>query len=216
MADRVYPGRHVDIAARPLRRARRPPLCVIDGVRRVLRKGVQNIGQQQFLMLLLVMQADLDDLEYAPGICGRRLRDKTLDGAIHVRTIGCHIIAIRPCDQSALRTRMARTCRDIIRVEQKRESLVEDPVRGIVRHQQKLLEKPGDMRAMPLGGAGIRHRLNDLVFGRETGRAPFRLRPHAAELCKPRCARVVEGTLRLCRPFMQGRRHSCPCHGKPP
>ena len=30
-------------------------------MRRVERKGVQNIGEQQFLMLLLVLQPDLDD-----------------------------------------------------------------------------------------------------------------------------------------------------------
>ena len=37
-------------------------------VRRILRKGVQNVGQHQFLMLLLVVQADLQDRENPFGL----------------------------------------------------------------------------------------------------------------------------------------------------
>ena len=55
MPDRVNACRHFDIAARTLRCARRLPIRIIGRVGRVLREGMQNVGDQQFLMLLLVM-----------------------------------------------------------------------------------------------------------------------------------------------------------------
>src|SRR5215468_4151210 len=53
--------RHVHKAARTLRYRSGLPIRVVNRIGRILRKGMQNIGEQQFLMLLLVVQPDFDD-----------------------------------------------------------------------------------------------------------------------------------------------------------
>ena len=63
-----------------------------------------------------------------------------------------------------------------------------------MRVQQELLEKPGGMRAVPFGRAGIRHRLDDLVLGRQRRGESFGMRPDLAKRLhrsKARC--VVRG-----------------------
>ena len=60
--DQMNAGRNIGIAALAGRR-RHLPAVVINRIGRVLREGMQDVGQQQFLMLLLVMQADLEDRE---------------------------------------------------------------------------------------------------------------------------------------------------------
>ena len=124
---------------------------------------MQNVGEQQFLVLLLVIETDLDDrhqcLEIVRGSNQRRHR------GIDVSAIFGNFGGVGPGDEAALRARLPRSRRDIIRVEQIGEALVE---RFIVRRkwpQQKLLEKPRHVRPMPFGRAGFRHRLDDLVFG---------------------------------------------------
>ena len=122
---------------------------------------------------------------------GRHVVDQPLDRGIDMRAIGGDVLAVRPRDQPALRPRVARTGGDVIGIEQKRKPLVENLVARIVRHQQELLEKPGDVGAMPFGRAGVGHRLHDLVFGRQMRGARFGLRPHPAEGVAPVGARLV-------------------------
>ena len=68
VADGVNAGRHIDKTARPKRSSRRQPARVVDRIGRVLREGVQDIGDQQFLVLLLMMQANFQDRKHAFGI----------------------------------------------------------------------------------------------------------------------------------------------------
>ena len=217
MTDRMHAGWHVDVTARALRRARRLPFGVVDRIGGILRKCVENVREQQLLMLLLVVQSDLDDREDAFRCLGRHLPNQSFDGGIDMRPVGCDFRTVRARDQAPLRPRVTRTGGDIVRVEKKRKSFVEDPVRGVVRHQQELLEEPGDMRAVPLGRACIRHRLNDLVLGRQMRRTLFRFRPHTTKSLKPDCTSFIQGTLGLVRrSFTEGRRHSGSRHGNPP
>ena len=67
----MHAGRHIDVTARAQRRARRLPFGVVNRIGWILRKGMQDVGDQQFLVLLLVMQADLDDCEDVLGLRGR-------------------------------------------------------------------------------------------------------------------------------------------------
>ena len=65
-------GGHVDKAARPCA-ARGGCQCgVVGRIGRVLREGVQDVGEHQFLVLLLVMQADLDESRTTLRSVGRR------------------------------------------------------------------------------------------------------------------------------------------------
>ena len=201
VADGVDAGRHIDeAAARPniswnLCRARRLPVGVVGRIGRVLREGVQNVGHQQFLVLLFVMQPDLENLEHARRVRRRHGLDQPLDGFIDMGAIAGDILTVRAGDQAALRARMARTGGDVIRVEQEGKAFIEDTVGRVVRHKQELLEKPGDMGAVPFGRRGIRHRLHDLVFRRQMRGARLGFRPHAAKCLAPAPARLIQRRL---------------------
>ena len=192
MTDRMNARGNINETARALRRARRLPFGVIDRVGRVLREGMQDVGEQQFLVLLLVMQADLQNREYALRVRRRHLLDQPLDRRIDMGAIAGDVLAVRPGDQAALGAGVARPSGDIIGVEQERKTLIENPVGGIVRHQQELLEEPGDVRAVPFGRRGVGHRLDDLVLGRQRRGALFRLRAHATKGVAPDSARRIE------------------------
>src|SRR5689334_2939761 len=116
-------------------------------------------------MLLLVVEADLDQ--------GSELREVVLtagleefdDGGIDMPAIGGDFIGARSGEVAALMAGVPGTGADIIRVEQKRVVGVERLIALAVLAEQELLEEPGGMGAMPLGRAGVRHRLDQLVFG---------------------------------------------------
>ena len=155
----------------------------------VQRKRVQNIGKQQFLMLLLVLQPDFDNWPKLIKI--PRGRDQVRHRVIDMRAIGRDLRSIRPRDQTALRPRLPGTGGDIIRIIEEAEALVENPIGLGMRPQQKLFEEPGHMRAMPFGRARIGHRLNDLVLGRQQRRAAFGFGAHRAKGLEPVVARVL-------------------------
>ena len=102
-----------------------------------------------------------------------------------------HVVAIRARDQPALRSGVARAGGEIIGVEEISEPLIEYAIAGEARTQQELLQKPGGMRAMPLGRAGIGHRLHHLVLGGERCCAAFGFRANDAESVPPYDARIV-------------------------
>ena len=175
------------VAARPL------PIRIVGRMRRVQGKRVQNIGEQQFLMLLLVLQPDLDDRPELVEIL--RGRDQFRHRVIDMRAIGRDLRNTRPRDQAALRPRLPRTGGDIIRIVEKGEALVENAIGLGMRPQQELFEEPGHMRAMPFGRARVGHRLNDLVLGRQQRRAAFGLGAHRAKGLEPVVARVSVRTV---------------------
>src|SRR5215472_1410300 len=85
--------------------------------------------------------------------------------------------------------RNAATCsqsgRDIVRVEERGEAFVEDAIAGELRQQEKLLEEPARMRAVPLDRARIGHRLHDLILGAQARGTALRFRAHRAERIVP-------------------------------
>src|SRR5262249_17167641 len=165
MANCVNAGRYFNVAAWSLCCPRRLPFWIIGRVRRILREGVQNVGDQQFLVLLLVMQPDFDNREYALGLRRRYPPYQSFDRRIDVRAVSRDVFAIRPRDQATLWSRMTGTGRDVVGIKKKRKPLVENLVSRIMGYQQKLLEEPCHMSTMPFGRTGVRHRLHDLVFG---------------------------------------------------
>ena len=125
MADCVSAGRYFNIAAWSLCCARHLPFRIISRICRILREGVQNVGNQQFLMLLLVMQPDFDNREHTRGFRRGYPLDQSLDRRINVRAISCNVFAIRPCDQAALWARMTGAGRDVVGIKKKRKPLEE-------------------------------------------------------------------------------------------
>jgi hypothetical protein len=102
----------------------------------------------------------------------------------------------RKAATSALSGRVSRprrtgAGRHVIRIEQIAEACVEDAVAGKMRQQQELLEEPGRVRPVPFGGAGVGHRLHDLILGAERRRARLGLGAHRAKGLVPSAPRIV-------------------------
>ena len=128
---------------------------------RRLGEQVQDVHQDQFLMLLFMRQAQVDQ--------GREIRplihQQAAHGGVHVRPIGDHVVQRRSGQQPAFRSRLPGTKRLVIGVEEVVEARVERSVAGQVRNQQEGLPEPGHMRQVPLRGARVGHRLGQLILG---------------------------------------------------
>ena len=123
-----------------------------------------DIGEHQFLVLLFVMQPEFDYRRH-----GRIL--VALQEFVHLRI---DVLAIRvdfgqtrPRNHAALGARMLVAHGVVVGIEQDLEMRIERTVSGEVRGQHKGLEKPAGVRQMPLGRAGIGHRLQRAVLRRQ-------------------------------------------------
>ena len=146
----------------------------VDRAQRIQREQVLDVGQQQFLMLLLVIETERHQgMEF--GIDA--LRQQIVHALVDAGAIGQHFGKGWPGQQSALRARMHRPDRLIIGVEEEQPVLVEEPVAGIAG-EHELLEEPGGVGEMPLGRAGLRHRLRHAVLGRQIGNQTQGRRAH--------------------------------------
>ncbi len=129
----------------------------IRGVQRVLRKQMQQIGEQQFLMLLLVVQPKFEQRSWSG------LARQTLQRRIDMSAKGQNLFERRPGEQAALRARVARADGFVIRVEEIAEGRIEHAVARQMRREDELLEKPGGVRQMPFGRTGVGHGLHGAV-----------------------------------------------------
>ena len=82
---------------------------------------MEDIGQQQFLMLLLVMAAELDQ---RPRRLGRQIGQRLDQRGIDMGAIGADLVERRPRQHAARCARVALALGLVIAVEQKREALV--------------------------------------------------------------------------------------------
>ena len=89
---------------------------------RVLRKGVQDVGQHQFLMLLLVIEADLDQRHQLPERVLAGLVKEFHHGGIDMPAIGGDLVGARTGQMAALVAGVARAGADIIGIEQDRRN----------------------------------------------------------------------------------------------
>src|SRR5215212_5443805 len=108
-------------------------------------------------MLLLVMQPHFEHRSSRLQNFFGATVEQLLNSSIDMRSIGGDLIQTRPRQQTALRTRMARSDGDIVGIEQIAEALVEATISRVLRQQQKLFEKPRRVRAMPFRRARVRH-----------------------------------------------------------
>ena len=138
----------------------------VGRLERVAREHVLDVHQQQLLMLLLMVHAELDE-------CGNvgPVRVGTVDELAHcgidVRPVAADLLDVRSRDQTALIAGMSRSDGLVVRVEQVAELEIEGVVAGEARLEQEGLEEPGGVPAVPLGRAHVGHRLDDLVFRAE-------------------------------------------------
>ena len=133
----------------------------VSGLERLGGEQAQNIGQQKLLVLLLVIDAKLDEL-------GRLRRERRVEQPVERRidefAIGAHLLRRGPRQEPALRARMPGAHALVIGIEAIFEALVEDAIVGEEALQQERLEEPGGVSEMPFGRARIVHHLDDLVL----------------------------------------------------
>ena len=117
--------------------------------------------------------------------------DQRRHGVIDMGAISCRLRDTGARDQTALRPRVPGTCGHVVGVEQIREPLIERTIGRIKRSQQKLLEEPRDVSAMPFRRTGVGHRLNDLVLGTERRRPAFGFGAHRTKGLEPTPAPIA-------------------------
>ena len=108
---------------------------------------MQYVGEQQFLMLLFVIEAQFDEIEQFLRKSCHRLGHRAIDMA----AIGQHLIDRRAGQQATFRPRVPCAFGFIIAVEQIGKGFVEKPIARHMVAQQKGFEKPADVREMPFG-----------------------------------------------------------------
>ena len=160
-----------------LGRSRAGPAGAVGGPQRIGREQREDVRQQQLLMLLLVVDADLDqprDLRLRLDAQGEEL-DQPL---VHVRAIGHDPLARRSGQHAALGARLSRPLALIVGVEAVVEGVVEGAVMRQVFGENECLEKPGDVGEVPFGGACVFHGLDGHVLGAERRRKLVRQAAH--------------------------------------
>lgn len=162
---------------------------------RIAREQVLEVGDDQLLVLLLVMQTQLDAL-------GKGVRQRPLQQRAHRRVdvpaIGADLVAPRARQHAALGPRMSRADRVVVRIDQHAERGVKGPVVRRVRLQHEGLEEPRRVREVPLHGARVGHRLDRAVLRRKRRGKRGRDRAHGFEAVAADAPR--------------GHRKGCPCH----
>ena len=136
------------------------------GFERVLAEQVKQVGDQQLLVLFLVMAAQLDQRTR----CRRQPRQHLGHRRVDVGAIGADLVERRPRYHPAAVAGMAPPLRLVIAVEQERPARVMERIARHVVAQHEGLEEPGGVREMPFGGAGVGHRLDGRVGFRQARR----------------------------------------------
>ena len=124
-----------------------------------------DIGQDQFLVLLLVVQSQLD--QESQLTVAALLIEQHQQMRIHMVTVSEYFSQRRSRQQATLGPWVHVASRVVIGVEQVMKPRMEFFVIGQVRAQDKLLEKPARMGQMPFRRADIGHALDDRVLGRQ-------------------------------------------------
>ena len=158
------------------------------GVGRVLPKGVQDVGEHELLVLLFVRDPELDDRKRAIERLGARLGEELRDARVDRSSVRADLGRRRPRDETAVRARVARSGRLVIRIEEERVARI-DRVESRRREDERL-EEPGGVGAVPLGRARVGHRLELLIFGRQRGGEPLGTRPSLGEQRRETIARA--------------------------
>ncbi len=143
-------------------------------MQRILGKNVFDIGHEQFLMLLLMMQADrenrLDLIEQLFVGAFEQFLNVGIDRAPKAISFRHR----RPRDESS-QIAPVHVARSVI-IGIKKVGVFRN-FRLVARHpdfQNESLEEPARVREMPFGRADVRHRLHDVIFRLERRAEAFR------------------------------------------
>jgi hypothetical protein len=176
VADLDQPTLDVD-PAHPVGVGDRAPGAGVGGLERVEREHVLDVHQQQLLVLLLVVEAQLDGVgelvERAVVEAGHQVTHPGVD----VAAVEAHVVGPGPADHAPLGSGVARPDGLVVAVEEEPVVVLERREPLLVVGQDEGLEEPGDMGAVPLGRRHVGHRLDRLVLGRERRREALGVGP---------------------------------------
>ena len=149
----------------------------VGGLQGIAAESIEHVHQQQFLVLLLVLQTQFDQLQPGGGGGGWLLgqgQQQLLQRQIHPAAPSEQLGDRRPAEQAPLGPGMAGPHRLVIAVEQIgpagwRRFIAAQQLSNGRLAQQKLLEKPVGVAEVPLGRAGIGHALEAEVLGLQGG-----------------------------------------------
>ena len=143
------------------------PRLTVNRAEWVQCEQVLEVGEEQFLVLLLVVQPELH-ARHTPGIALRiQPGDEAVHMLIHVCAVAEDVVNGWPREQAAHRPRKECSHRLVVGVEQIAVLGMESAVAGQQGRQQKVLEEPRGMREMPLGRAALRGALDHIVLDGE-------------------------------------------------
>src|SRR5262249_30480070 len=146
---------------RSLARGHAGPRLAIGRLERFCGEWRKNVGEEQLLVLLLVIDAELDELS---RLGPKRLLEQPAKRLVDESTIGTHLIGGGTRKQAAFGTWLPRAYALVIGVEAIFEALVEHLVAGKKAFQDEGFKEPGGVREMPFGWARVVHDLDDLVL----------------------------------------------------
>src|SRR4051812_5730685 len=122
-----------------------------------------DVGEHQLLVLLLVMEAELDDVTRLVELGHAR---------IDVRAVLHHFLDGGTGQKAARGAIPARADGVVVRVEEERVARIEGLV-AVARGEHEGLEEPGGVREMPLERAAVRHRLRHEILDGEAATDRF-------------------------------------------
>ena len=148
--------------AQGARRRRRYRLgLAVSRLQRIAPQRVLDVSQQQFLVLLLVLDAQLHD--GAGGLVQQAIAQAALHLRIDGRTVVTHLLQRWPRQHTPARARMHRAYALVVAVEQEIPRWVEHHVLW-VGLQHEAFKEPGGVCHVPFAGAGVGHALHHGVF----------------------------------------------------
>ena len=136
--------------------------------------GVLEVGEDQLLVLLFVMEAQQDRRRDFPQGLSTRRPEELGHVLVHVGTVAEHFHDRRAGQQPPLRPRPARPHALVVRVEKGPKLGMEGPITRQVRRQQERFKEPRRVGQMPLHRARIRHGLDDIILRRQRLAQGFR------------------------------------------
>src|SRR6266516_2297334 len=188
-----------------------------DGVKRVLSEDMLDVRDEQFLMLLLVMDAQnqkrLDLVEEAFVSIRQKIFDVRIDrGAIALR-----LFYRGTRDQATQIAPMHIAGGIVVRIEEIAVLRNFGAIAWQPFFQNKSFEEPGGMGEVPFGWADVRHRLNNTIFGLEICAQTHREISYLTKTCEQTLsARPVHVRMRSHRCRFVDRRRGGQAQAVPP
>ncbi len=125
-----------------------------------------DVHQQQFLVLLFVVQPEGHQSSEV-GTVGDDGVDEADHGVVDAGPVVADLAAVGAGDQAPVGAGVTGADGFVVAVEQVPVVVVDAAVAGQVRDEEEGLEEPGGVGSVPLGRAGVGHRLDGLVLGSE-------------------------------------------------